>query len=169
MHPPPPASHVPLGEGTGISKGNTLTWIYVEPVHFKKYYFPTLPGPVGLAEAPKQMPVLKGYTFRGKKGDLLAAFQLLYPGDMNKDVSKEMKAMVKADSKTAELTVGEWVVFVFLNSSAIFPRTTCAGWLLALTASIVSTTVMPKSVQKSRMKGSAVCHLLSMLSSCCRI
>ena len=43
------------------------------------------------------------------------------------------------------------------------------GWLSAFTASIVSTTVMPKSVQKSRKKASSVPHLPSTFSSCCRI
>lgn len=94
----------------------------MEPTHFKQDYFPTLPGPVGLAEPPKQMAVLKGYTFRDKKGDMLAAFQLLYPGDMTKDVAKVNEAMAKAQKNPAELTVGEWVVFLSLLVGATLQK-----------------------------------------------
>ena len=58
--------------------------------------------------------MLKLYNYRGKTGNLLKASLLFYPGDIGAHVTKVMAAMVLANAKTLELTVGEWVVFLSL-------------------------------------------------------
>ena len=113
---------MPQAKGSGISKGKLVTWTYVPPGHFTLDYFPGVPGPVDAAEQPTQMQVLKGFTFRGHTGDLLKAFLVLYPGPMPDQVRKVKAAMVKTDPKTAEITKGEWVVFLSLLVGATLQK-----------------------------------------------
>jgi hypothetical protein len=66
------------------------------------------------------MNVLKGYVFRGKKGDALRAWLQLYPGDINKHVAAISAAMKAKGEKAADLTLGECVVWhgLFIAGSA---------------------------------------------------
>ena len=62
------------------------------------------------------MKVLRGFNYRDVDGDLLRAFQVLYPGDIDADILK-MNAALVAD-KFKPTTVGEFFVFlgVFLGA-----------------------------------------------------
>ena len=74
-----------------------MTWSFVKPRYFTKDYFAHVPGPESSAASePKQMDVLKGYEYRGKEGDLLNAFMLLYPGDIDDHVARVTAAMNRA-------------------------------------------------------------------------
>ena len=90
--------------------------------YFTDDYFPKVPGPLSATEVPKQMKVLKGYTFRGQKGDLLSAFQVLYPGNMMDHVEKVFARMKQENSNTAALTAGEWLVFLCLLIAATLQK-----------------------------------------------
>ena len=101
--------------GNKSAPAPTVKWTYVENGSFKEDYFPSVAGPKGSAgKMPKQMKVLKDYEYRGKEGDLLTAFLLLYPGDMDVHVDKVTAEMTKTNSRVTALTSGEWVVFLAL-------------------------------------------------------
>jgi hypothetical protein len=87
-----------------------VTWEHVPRGSSTVDYFPHVPGPIGVV-APTQMNVLKGYVFRGEKGDALRAWLQLYPGDINKHVAAISAAMKAKDEKAADLTLGEYVVW----------------------------------------------------------
>ena len=104
---PPPS--LLQAKGSGRTAKEQLEWTYVPTGYFTDDYFPKVPGPLSATEVPKQMKVLKGYTFRGQKGDLLSAFQVLYPGNMMDHVEKVFARMKQENSNTAALTAGEWL------------------------------------------------------------
>ena len=63
-----------------MDKGlGTVTWTYRERGSSKLDYFPKVHGAFGF-EGPVHMKVLKGFVFRGEKGDALRAWFQLYPG-----------------------------------------------------------------------------------------
>ena len=64
------------------------------------------------------MKVLRGYNFRGADGDLLRAFQVLYPGDIDDDILK-MNAALVAD-KLKPTTVGEFFCLSWSHAACYF-------------------------------------------------
>jgi Transposase IS4 len=73
-------------------------------------YFSTVPGPIGVVKPP-QKNVLKGYQFRGERGDALRAWLLLFPGNIKVHVAKISAAIKVKEPKAPDLTLGEYVVF----------------------------------------------------------
>ena len=75
---------------------------------------------VGPREQPEeedrpQGEVIRGFKYAGRKGDLLAAFLRLYPGDIDADVRKIDAEMKRYDAKSRTLTKGELTPRAFLN------------------------------------------------------
>jgi len=70
------------------------------------------------------MDVLKGFKLRGKRGDALRAWLHLYPGDIKQHVAVISAAMKEKDPKTADLTLGEYVVWhgLFLAATVCVQR-----------------------------------------------
>jgi hypothetical protein len=89
-----------------------LNWEFQSKGSFTKDLFPEVPGPHGKPKIVRpQMKVLKGYTFTGAKGDLLKAFIKLSPGNLDEVVAKTNAGMKMHDSKAADLTTGEYLVY----------------------------------------------------------
>ncbi len=55
--------------------------------------------------------VIRGFKYSGRKGDLLAAWLRLYPGNIDADVCKIDTDMKQYDPQSRTLTKGELVVF----------------------------------------------------------
>ena len=62
-------------------------------------------------EKQPQREVIKGFKYSGRKGDLLKAWLLLYPGNIDADVLKIDAQMKQYNPKSRTLTKGELVVF----------------------------------------------------------
>lgn len=77
-------------------------------------FFPDEVGPKGTSTGEEgiqpQMKVLRGFKYHGIDGDLLRAFKVLYPGDI--EIMK-MNAALVAD-RHMPTTVGEFFVFLGL-------------------------------------------------------
>ena len=100
-----------------------LTWSFAKRGSAYLDHFPDVPGPFGV-EAPGQKEVLKGFDFRGDRGDALRAWLLLYPGDIEADAAAISAAMKLKDDKAGDLSVGEYVVFhgLFVGASVCVQR-----------------------------------------------
>ena len=93
------------------------------PQSFTSDNFKQVPGAFGsLDQEPKQIEVIKCYKYHGKSGDLLKAFEILYPGDMGKHVGLINAEMKRLNPKVVTLTSGEWVVFLSLLVGATLQR-----------------------------------------------
>ena len=57
------------------------------------------------------MDVLKGFVFRGEKGDALRAWFQLYPGEIKEHVAAISAAMKLKDAKAPDLSLGEYVAW----------------------------------------------------------
>lgn len=75
-------------------------------------FFPDEVGPKRWRGIQPQMKVLRGFKYQGIDGDLLRAFKVLYPGDIETDIMK-MNAALVAD-RHMPTTVGEFFVFLGL-------------------------------------------------------
>lgn len=78
----------------GLFKDKSMTWTYVSPKSVKTDFFGEEVGPKGTCyEEGKEPPikVLRGYTYRNVEGDILRAFLMLYPGNINADVLKSAR------------------------------------------------------------------------------
>lgn len=100
-----------------------LRWKHMAPQSFTSDNFKQVPGAFGsLDQEPKQIEVIKCYKYHGKSGDLLKAFEILYPGDMGKHVGLINAEMKRLNPKVVTLTSGEWVVFLSLLVGATLQR-----------------------------------------------
>ena len=94
-----------------MDKGlGTVTWTYRERGSSKLDYFPKVHGAFGFEE-PVQINVLKGFVFRGEKGDALRAWFQLYPGEIKEHVAAISAAMKLKDAKAPDLSLGEYVAW----------------------------------------------------------
>ena len=66
-------------------------------------------------EKQPQLEVIKDFKYSGRKGDLLAAWLRLYPGNIDAKIDAEMK---RYDPKSRTQTKGELVVFESLLLAA---------------------------------------------------
>ena len=88
--------------------------------------FPQIVGPITQPEKEirPQRKVIKGFSYSGKKGDLLKAWLRLYPGTISVDVTKIDAEMRRLDPKSRTLTVGELVLWegLFLAATLVPQR-----------------------------------------------